>query len=479
MPKTLDGMLEIKDQGSFGKKAEGLVRLRRFLDKWKPGKEMPRCFIPTIPQLFGLEADERLGSIEVEEHYRWLTGNLTDRRIILARSSDPDEMPGKFETHYSLFDPADRDGSFQNWLRAANRVRDSGARALLGQGLVGRLEKFDYDVHYSEGKRPEKVTSSVEAFGAGNSSFFGQSRGFTDGVSPELSACGGLATKLARGDMDISLITAHRDWGSELISNLNNDYATIASSGEAYKQESIDLLTLESPESIRTIDIDSGVRKVFTYFAGRNYNVAFDCEYEFSNFEYFRLSYIFELLCALESKLGSPVEVEGCVNDQGIHLWQLRDYELPVRGLGKLTKISPEKSILTATLGAIGFSRFSGDMVISGILSDFEPDSISVYTGHISDEDIPRLAGYPKLIFTVPELGRINHTGHFFGYAAQMIVKLRKLGVEAIAIDDETLEKLRYAKLSKEEEMTSSPSRRINDVTVECVDRYLQVYQNS
>ncbi|MBW3011912.1 hypothetical protein KY311_01900, partial [Candidatus Woesearchaeota archaeon] len=62
--------------------------------------------------------------------------NVEPFGIIMARSSDENEMPGKFESHSALYDPKDFEGSFQRWLEAARKVRESGAGGVIGQMLV-------------------------------------------------------------------------------------------------------------------------------------------------------------------------------------------------------------------------------------------------------------------------------------------------------------------------------------------------------
>lgn len=249
---SLDELLNTEDLKDYGLKAEGLVTLKRFISSLDLS-ELDIRYPVVVPDLFAVPVSAELDDPQLSEKYFALTSEFKEPRIILARSSDPDEQPGLFETHLSFFNPASPESSFHYWLEAAKKVRASGSRALLGQAMVGALEDFPHDINYDELSDYRKMYVTLPSFGGTNSSFVGRSHSVIRGNRPSLVACRGLGTKIARGDRDVVIITSgkNRTDALNLIHNYRSESLAIS------PQETVDVVSLTHPDRISTLDYHS------------------------------------------------------------------------------------------------------------------------------------------------------------------------------------------------------------------------------
>jgi hypothetical protein len=469
-----DQLMQERSLVDYGLKVEGLVKLKRFLQDFDLSTLDIRYPV-TVPPFFAVPVGSSLENGDLSNAYSWLTNRFHDPRIILARSSDPNEMPGKFETYTSLFDPANPDQSFQNWLKAANRVRASGARALIGQPLAAKLEDFRHDIDYDYDNDYKQVDISSTSFGGSNSSFFGRSHSVIRGPHPFFVICGGLASKIARGDNDVS-IAQNGKWRMDII-QLNHNY-TFQSFAKC-NQESVDVVTLENPDQITTLKYHKDAQ-FFDY-------VLENAQLPFSGYlfrddanEYygFNMHHLFVLIHKLSKQIGKPVEIEGCVNEEGLYLFQLREYEILQKRLESLTDVPEDKQVRKFNeRESIGCDQLRGDLILSEDILDYEEGTIFGYLGNIRKAELPDLRKYRQFVFPMARVGGLYEAAHSFGYTAQVLVELEKMGTRAIAIGG--LEGLSW-NLKDSDRVTKVNDRttRIRDVTVECDGVEAQIYFN-
>jgi hypothetical protein len=156
---------------------------------------------------FSVPAEISLHNTQILTHYESLTKHISQAKIIFARSSDREEMSGKFDTYPSLYDPKDKQKSFENWLEAAKKVRESGSRGILGQFMFGDLDDFMYRQYYDD--KGQIITDTIKVFGSSNTSFYGKSQSLLLGTNPSFVMCGGLGSKIARGSKEVCLVQSN------------------------------------------------------------------------------------------------------------------------------------------------------------------------------------------------------------------------------------------------------------------------------
>jgi hypothetical protein len=456
----------------FGLKTEGLVKLKKVLEH--PEMPKPPSYVK-IPNMFAIETGTDWNNTELRQAYNTLTSGFNKLRIIFARSSDPQETPGKFETASSLYIPGNPEQSFKNWINAAKRVRESGARAIIGQPMIGEIRSFPNEFDSDTGRYKE-----ILVFGSKITSFFMNSSNWIRGDLPVIIAGNGLGSKIARGDMDVCMI--ERNISKYEVINLNHNYS--AESFSHYNPETIDLITLENPNKISTLEIMSEYKPTRKPW-GRSW-IPFD-DYNFM-FKYnhsmgregdtFSPTELFYTLQCVKWSTDKHVEIEGCADDDGIHLLQLREYETPKKNFHKLTKINPEKKILDIEMWGIGFNQFKGDLFISDKIIDVPKDAIFFYDkGRNNYIDAQNLQKYKQLV--IPYHG---HQGEYFehqlGETIQTMVELEKLGVKSIALHG--IEHNIITALKIKESLYKKENNAIvfHNVTVECDGHEAQIYFN-
>lgn len=447
----LDELLQTENLDHFGQKIAQLVQLCRVF----PHIDTPLHL--DIPDFFGVPIDKSVES--AFEDYANITAGK-DRCIVFARSSDLEESPGKFESHPSLFRKSEVNESFGRWLEAARKVRQSGARGVLGQLAV--IPPFDFK-QFREDPSGEPCFLG-EHTGTG---FVGQSVNVFGGANPLVVAAWGLPSKIVRGDTDVHMTDPT---GESTHVVLDNNYThTSLLQGV---QRSFDTITLDAPDRISTINKELRWRTAWEDM--RPYGEDFD------SWE------ITELLQQLRTSLGHEVEVEGMImyNPTRVHLVQVREYTLPSSHIINLTAI-PEEQLLVPKDPrlSLGSYRFSGDVYASPCLIDVPEGAIFAYTNQdLYQMNVRQLEAFTKHhqilipMFNAPD--KYRAAAHEFGATVQTLVRLEKLGVHAIAIP-ELWWKIRQA-WRKQNNSKGVPEgvEILRDITVECDGEHSQWYAN-
>ena len=444
----------------YGLKAAGLARLKSIVSLHAVDG------LPiVVPDTFAIGASVDLEDPEVKEAYARMTVNMKRSKIILSRSSDPEEEPGRFESHSSLYDPTDPEGSFNGWLRAAKRVKESGARALIGQVLAGELVDFRYD------REPSGRPIAVQSFGGDLSGFVGNSTSIVMGDEPVIVACLGLPSKIVRGDPDVCML--YKEESRDRAVNLHQIYW--ANQYSICEQKTIDLVRLEDPEKIQTLPY----RYPAPMYMHESTAVPF--YHNFSNGQRSEFKYnpfdLLDIVKYLSNRVGQHVEIEGSVSRDKICLFQLREFEVPEKKFQGLTEV-PEDRLIFQTNRSFGFNQFHGDLVVANRLIDVSERTIFLYVGDTHGSDLARFAKYRKLIFGAYRADDLYAGMHTLGQAVQTIVKLEKIGVEAVAIGGSYDKLLSMASQYPENrvEYIADCVVRYTDVTVECDGMAAQIY---
>ena len=183
--------IEDFDTPEYGLKSKGLAVLhqvgREMVNEEREGG-LKNYFHLTpsfaVPKSVPIEPTEELRRV-----YRWSASapisifedkSNSDLRIMMARSSDENEMPGVFETHFALYDPKNPGESFKNWIKAAEKVRKSGAGGVIGDVLAADYvdptkEDWASSVDWASKIQEGMITDKIK-FGLKNFSFVGKTR---------------------------------------------------------------------------------------------------------------------------------------------------------------------------------------------------------------------------------------------------------------------------------------------------------------
>ena len=356
---------------------EGIAQAERDLAEITPEPridfEVDPAFV--IPRSLALddtpamrEAYSRIVSLPTVCRSKWMLQEnpfteYSPLRIVMARSSDENELPGVFESHPSLYDPSDLEGSFKRWMEAARKVRESGARGVIGQVLVasGRTPSSfirEYDEFDNTKVRLEEGEFSDDLrFGLDSYSFVSNTGGFYGANQSSITAVIGLPSKIVRGDEDFSLIMDSK-LGYTVFHSKNNYLGRSAVGiglGENFPQETIDVINVNNPGEIETMRFIQGlVNPNIDMQLGR---FAFPPESMYA-------WGIMDIMERLRTKTGTHVELEGTWSEWEYfpHIIQLRKYCLPESRLEQLTDVDPAR-IVHEKAQAFGADRFSGDLV--------------------------------------------------------------------------------------------------------------------
>lgn len=296
-------------------------------------------------------------------------GSADDLRIVMARSSDEFEEPGKFETHFALYDPKDFNKSFRDWLNAARKVRESGAGAVIGDILVSLpFSTADYIARWKD--KYDEVAVSLESQGLEATTLFGISNiGLVANTgnlfNPNDSSASlvvGLPSKIVRGDLDFSFIQDDKE--GMIITHGSHQYLRKGRhfvDPNEYPQETIDVIDVREPSKPQT----------FKYFGG---TTDFSMNPDWGGFpwplEGIHTSYMFRLLKLFKERLGKEVEIEGTFlyngrsyNSKFPHLVQLRTYQMLENRLRHLTKVD-EASLVLSGIDSYVADRMEGDLLV-------------------------------------------------------------------------------------------------------------------
>jgi hypothetical protein len=470
-----DLLKDLNIEKRYGLKTAGLVKL----DCWLRQSELPGYV--RIPDFFVVPVNMDLDNPDVRSAYIKLVTPIDAPKIILARSSDPKEKPGRFQTHTSLFEPGKPDKGLEDWMKAAAKVRESGARAVIGQPMVGDLQNFVYDEDYTDSN---SFFKTIPSFGGSNTAIVMNSANFIHGEYPTITACYGLGSKIARGDMDICL-AENGPWRTSVV-NLANNY--VGSSYGYYKQQTIDLVRLSSPDAVSTIDHDPdlGIKTDWD-----NSLVPFNDAYLFYHkvdsdmdlmTERFGLYDLFDIVKELRKKTQKHIEIEGCVNDKGIFLFQLREYELPQKTPIALCEAEEDRMLLRRSLESLGYNRFKGDLYVSDRLIQVPKDDMFMLTNeklvHFSDS-YRKFRKYTQLIIPYFTSGGHFAAAHAFGQTVQTLYELEKVGVKAIALERISIGSMLDKCPNGRYERVDGSTVIFRDVTAECAGHEAQIFFNS
>lgn len=458
-------LLHVSDpETDYGLKAAGLAKLIETTNPYSIGGH-DVC----IPDGFAIPTTQWLSSRQLEDAYMRLTANLKAPKVILARSSDPQEEPGIFESHPSLFLPRDPHGSFVRWLTAARRVRLSGARALIGQVLAADLTDYP---HGSDSSRSPKEISD-RSFGGDVTGFVANSINIVMGQEPVIVACLGLPSKIVRGDPDVVMM--YEDGEDKHAVSLQHPYW--ANQYLDIQQKTIDVILLDDPDRIITMDYRCSSPMMMHESTSLPFYYTFGEKREKEAFDPFDL---LDLIREITARIGNNFEIEGLVHQQRIYLFQLREYEIPRKKNHGLCNV-PEERLIYRSERAFGFNRFCGNLVVSNELIDIPGDAIMLYVGDTYCRDLERFNKYKQLVFGAHRADDLYAGMHTLGHTVQTIVKLEKISVASVAIGGSYRRLLadvhRYPPAKVEPYRQASHI--FKDVTVECDGTVAQIYFNS
>lgn len=447
----------------YGVKTAELVALRRILPKVQRRVDLPLA----VPAGFGVPVGVELDHPDVKECYAKVTRDFSEPMIVSARSSDPDEMPGKFESYPSLFDPKNPE-TFQNWLKSAEKVRASGSRGILGMVFP---VKSTHQWFGSAFKHNEPV------YGFGGDSitgFVANSTNFVFNNRAVFSACWGLPSKIVRNDKDIVVACKTKSFINHTkFVGLDNNYNEELGGCIAKHQNTVDIITLENPDKITTFESD-----LFGNYLWNQGHIPFELDVlyresdEGCHFRPSKLLDITEEICRLVQR---DVELEGFIryDSPALFFVQLRPYDCPKKNFTQLSKIDETKLILRSE-NSMGYNQFKGDLFVSDKLIKVPEDAIFCYIRNDLDTSI---VDYPKLVYVQRDFSGHPMVGsHTFGYTLQQLLNFEERGVKAIALDSAL--NLVYHKEFLERVSSTDDYIKYKDVTVECVGEKSQIYFN-
>lgn len=477
------------------------------VERWK--RSIADCTTPKInfevDPAFAVPKSVEIGdSPELRKAYDWLVSKPTrfmldiseDRqvenegglRIIMARSSDGKEMPGKFESHSSLYDPENPEKSFNEWLIAARKVRESGAGGVIGQVLVAEAIKPTSLSGYNRSRLECEVESGemedTVKFGLTSYGFVANTASPLQKGAKTLSAVVGLPSKIVRGDDDFSL----------LIDHMNGDYSAIHTkkcyrdnihtvSSMDFPQETMDLIDSKDPGRVKTIIYPWGVfgfcdvymQGAFAFPAGSMNPIS-----------------IIGIIDRLKEKTGRHVEIEGAfINGEHFpHIFQLRNYDLPENRVTELRKVGPE-CIIAGDLGSYVSDRFSGDLIVLEdkavdetelrgalkgdyiLLQDHRTSTLYLHNWGVNIGNFQDRKGLviPTFLFNEKE----NPGAHSVGYMVGLLVELQKKGPVISLYTEHLFEEAKNIEGKIEQH---KGFKIIRDVTVESDGEKAQIYFN-
>jgi hypothetical protein len=448
--KSLEELLP-SDRQLFGDKAVDLAWLARFAKNTDFRNYRDEQLPVSVPWFF---VTTDVNEDTVERYSQYLTRNLSKPSIIMARSSGVGEWPGENETHHCLYMPGD--GSYlSRWRDAAQRVMDSGASAVIGQVMQAKL-----GTHKDDGQVSEPM------FGLHNVAFYATSTNLLH-PEPAISLCFGLGSKIARSDLDIVLLLQHHDTRA-----INLDYSY--EGRESFcrgSQETMDVITPGKPGTITKIEVPEKLIRFYTEVIPSWGLVPY---HDYMGSVGSSANDLLNIVSAIRKAFGSDVEIEGCLDESGISLLQLRKYELVKPKDIELSK-QPE-SLIYSSESAICTNRFKGDMYLTYKPIHVRKGDIVHYVYDIDKSRLSDIADGSSILLPYKQVAH----GHTFGYTMQMLVELDNRNVSAIAVDDNYFNIARQAVMHAGSHVQDiCPGvRKINDVTAECDGYRMQIFKN-
>ncbi len=447
------------DPESFGLKTSGLTNLVQIFKVYRKkvrGGKFPRPKFPIrIPNFFGAVMDKEVDNT-LKQAYKKLTSELQKPTIIMVRSSDPDEKPGKFHSGPCLYSPDNFEESWKGFIIQYQNVLDSGARAVLTQINPAKLRTL----------RQEYGEKTLTAFGVLDTGFVFNSKDYFLGRS-SVTTTVGLPSKIVRGDKNIS-ITFYD--GEHRTVNLANNYKTSITNG--IRLDSIDVIFKENPLKIENVDVSA----FDIPLALNNYFIVKTPSFHISATKksfgklspnnLISLEWIAELY-------NDEVEFEGIVSDGKAYFVQERTYRLPEAYNIRMLSDIEDYDVLLKTDFIVGGGLFSGDVVVSSDPKNIQEEEILLYTSR--EYDLLSKSNAKKMILTMPDMDKhYFQADHAVGMSLQIIRELQDKGIHAIMLDKEAINEL--LRTSEEKEVLINDI--LKDVTLESIGSRAQVYKN-
>jgi hypothetical protein len=377
------GQVDIQEHGL---KTEGLVDLMILRNELGLDYEVPNGFVVPVSGALPIEMKKALYD---------LTSDETDKVMLLARSSSPHEEPGKFTTVPVLFDPQDKQGSYERFLEAYKTVVGEEPKAVIAQKIVGDQTERD----------------GRNVFGLTNSSFILQAPSFNpDQIA--ISSARGLADRVVGEDAS-GVIFIDYDF-------VNGKIVRVVDRPDRF-YEHHDLTGYRQTDA-ECFDLSTG--KVMTVsLSDRRFSASDDSGSIRSGFgESFTVPFrgteienLANVVLALREKKEKAVEVEGAYVNGKLHLFQLRELEaLPFHNI----EFSEGKYVIGSSDMAMGSGRYTMDLVmfgsgvkrnvvgdsvagqIAGLMEDYEDRPFFAYIDHFHGALLNQLGENCRIIGT-------------------------------------------------------------------------------
>ena len=395
---TLDEMINWPQEDlklAFGEKTAGLALMKSMIYN-SEFSEIP--FDIRAGEGYGVQECCDLTDAQVINSLDIITKNLTEKRIIIARSSTFNELPGKYISVPFSWDPSlSRDINIESWIQAAQKVRASGSGPILAHLLSYRLEDFIIDEDYDS--NPSRIErTSVRCFGGTPVSFYAKTTtpwGAVPGNNRPFNVrfARGMGTRIAHGNESIILSLEDNDAPSGT-ANFNTSWNYSIRVESMFAPAEVDVILEKDPNCFSTIrynihtgsvdGMDDSYRHqpIIGTLDGTQVPWGTDWLATSDNgFTKFKPKYILKVLEIMQNKLGSEVEIEGSITKDRINLCQVRGYTAPTRDFHQLSKVSDERLVLQTKNNRIGRGYFNGELSIGG--KKFEGNII------ISEKPIP------------------------------------------------------------------------------------------
>lgn len=464
---TLDELLEVPYEDlkhPFGEKTAGLVLLKNMHHAGEL-EEVP--FPKKVGKGFGIQEDCGIDSGESIDKLREFTSTITAPRIIIARSSTYNELPGRFTSTPFLVDPnASREQNDQNWIEAATKVRESGSGPILAHLLSYKLE--DFVTHEDFGSHLKQVERTiVKCFGGTPVSFYAKTTtpfGALPGDNRPFNVrfTRGMGTRIANGNNHI-ILSMEDNNKSHGTTEFNTSWNYAIRVESMFAPTEVDVILRDDPTKFTTIPYNihtgsvDGMDDAYVYQPlistldgtqvpwGRDWLATSE-----NNYTRFQPRHILKLLEIIQNKLGCEIELEGSITDERINLCQLREYVAPVNDFEKLSYVEPERIIISTEndkLGrgnfkgelSIGGKKFEGNLVISREPRPVKAGDILMCGGLAYSVDVSQFKRGNNVALVNYDFLHSDHTQtdigqHAIGATVSILSRLRDRGVNAISL---------------------------------------------
>ena len=378
------GTIDIQE---YGLKTEGLIDLIRLRDELNLDYTVPDGFVVPVSGALPIQIKKALYD---------LTADDSKRVMILARSSSPNEEPGKFTTIPVVFDPNDRQNSFMRFMEAYKTVVGEEPKAVIGQKIVGDVSEYD-------GK---------PVFGLNNTSFILQAPSFNpDQVA--ISCARGLADRVVGEDASGVIFIDYDFVRNEVVRVIDKpDSFYEEHSGFGHRQKDAECFDLFTG-NVTSVRIGRGFDEPLNFGrvvaeSGESFTVPFRDNTEIDN--------LAGIVLALKDRKGKPIEVEGAYVNGKLNLFQLRELEaLPSHDI----ELSERKYLVGGTDMVIGSGRYTMDLVwfvdksikrnvsadsvadlISRLMEDYQDKPFFAYIDHFHGALINQLGDNCRIVGT-------------------------------------------------------------------------------